>query len=542
MNTRIKLIRAVPSVRVAAVLFAGVSCVVAAFPSMASEFIFQAVVPNSDGTSYCWTNTANWVGGVVPGYNDTWVFDPGAGNTLAVTVPTRAGSLYYRFAGIKVKSGTVNFKSGTYLYANGSPTVLDVAEGAKVECNVTFDSFAANSSICKTGAGTFEAADYFGRDKSFGDVDIQEGRLQLGRNNGVKVVSMRIRDSATCAAYSYRNSLGNVHIDKGGKLRVKGGSSWVAVSNLTGEGDVVSDDGASYTDFRIAPNVDSVFSGTMSVPVRPKVMTNATARLILGAGDVFAEDMVVTGSKWLGFAPDVGTFALGRYMADDGCPLNLEDTNGDPVTVRGGFYDNSTVPHFKGSGNFLCVMSGYIRSSDVVTEMTGALGACSGATLTIGNDTAATWPDISGLGGFIVEDGTVALKNKNAEEAVVGGNSIFRSASCKFSATDGLRFGADSTVRFEVATNGFNSGVVPISAPVITFDVTAALEADVAAYRAVEKKRSQLMLATASSSLVLPDEAVAAANTRADGCKFVKSGNSLILEVFGTGGFIITIY
>ena len=131
----------------------------------------------------------------------------------------------------------------------------------------------------------------------------------------------------------------------------------------------------------------------------------------------------------------------------------------------------------------------------------------------------------------------LALKNKNAEEAVVGGTSIFRTARCKLTATDGLKFGAGSTVRFEVATNGFNSGVVPITAPDITFDATAVLEADVAAYRETRKRRSQLTLATASSSLVLPDEAVAASNARADGYRFMKSDNSLIVEVSGIGGF-----
>ena len=95
-------------------------CVAAPFSVLAGEVVFQAVVPNPDGTSYCWTNTANWVGGNVPGYNDTWVFDPGAGNTLDVTVPTRAGSLYYRFAGIKVKSAKVTmFSNARTIIAGG---------------------------------------------------------------------------------------------------------------------------------------------------------------------------------------------------------------------------------------------------------------------------------------------------------------------------------------------------------------------------------------------------------------------------------------
>ena len=389
------------------------ACVATAFSAMAAEFTFQAVVPNSDGTSYCWTNTANWVGGNVPGYNDTWVFDPGAGNTLEVTVPTRTGSLYYRFAGIKVKSGTVKFKSGTYIYANGSPAVLDVAEGARAQCNVTFD-FHNTSGVQKTGAGTFEAASYFGRDKTVSSVDIQEGRLQFGLAGGVKSTSMRIRNGATCAVYNYNINLGNVHIDQGGTLRLKGGSGKVTVSNLTGEGNVVSDDGGLYTDFQITPSSDSVFSGTMSVPVRPKIMTSATARFILGAGNVFAGDMIVTGSKWLGFAPGVGTFTLGKYKANSGFPLNLADTNGAPVKVRVRLHaDELATFATTGPGDVQIEHDGLSLLGSKV-QSTGTLSTL--VSLTLGDGTAANDFDFSTLTGLDVasSDGSITINNSGA--------------------------------------------------------------------------------------------------------------------------------
>jgi len=266
---------------------------------------------------------------------------------------------------------------------------------------------------------------------------------------------------------------------------------------------------------------------------------------VIGASNTFARSRLSQPAgegNTIRFAPGIGDFLIKELIGSSGQYLTLEDTNGDPVTVRGGFYNTSTVPRFKGSGNFLCALSGYIRSSDVVANMTGALGACSGATLTIGNDTAETWPGISGLGGFIVENGTVELKNKNAGEAVFGGTTIFRSASCKLKATAGLGFGAGSTVRFNVPTSGYNSGVVPITAPNIAFDATTVLEADVVSYRESHKKKTSITLATASSALDLPDAVVAASNARAVGYKFVKSGNSLLLEVQGTEGFIIRFY
>ena len=108
--------------------------------------------------------------------------------------------------------------------------------------------------------------------------------------------------------------------------------------------------------------------------------------------------------------------------------------------------------------------------------------------------------------------------------------------------TDTVVFRPDSELTVKIsATSGNEAGlasdVTPISAPTISFNATTALEADVVAYRAAHRKKSQIVLATASTSLVLPGAVTAAANAWSSGCRFVKSGNSLILEVAGTDGF-----
>ena len=199
------------------------------------------------------------------------------------------------------------------------------------------------------------------------------------------------------------------------------------------------------------------------------------------------------------------------------------------------------MPKFRGTGNFLTRESRSITSSEKIANMTGALGACDGATLTIGSNTAAGWPDISGLGGFVIEDGTVAFKNSNASDAVVGGTTVFKSKSSQLTATAALAFGANAKVCFEIPATGLTDGVVPIAAPTITFDSATGLEVDAAEFRKTLQKKVRLTLATASTALTLPDAVLDAANMNASetGCRFAKEGNSLFLEMSKTGGFVL---
>jgi hypothetical protein len=201
------------------------------------------------------------------------------------------------------------------------------------------------------------------------------------------------------------------------------------------------------------------------------------------------------------------------------------------------------MPKFRGTGNFLTRESRSITSSEKIANMAGALGACDGATLTIGSNTAAGWPDISGLGGFIIEDGIIALKNKNASDAIVDGTAVFRKETSQLTATAALRFGANAKVRFEIPEAGLKTGVTPISAPVITFNEAARLEAEVATFRKSLKKKTRLTLATASGTLTVPDAVLSAANRSAPetGCLFIKEGNALSVEISANVGFALVV-
>ena len=110
-------------------------------------------------------------------------------------------------------------------------------------------------------------------------------------------------------------------------------------------------------------------------------------------------------------------------------------------------------------------------------------------------------------------------------------------------ATDALTFGAGSTVRFEIPESGLASDVTPVTAPTVSFDATTTLQADVAKYRKTQKAKTRLTLATATSALALSDETLARANAAASsqGCRFLKNGLSLVLEVSGPDGFVLIV-
>ncbi len=526
--------------------------------AMAANATERTWVGESGGS---WYVAGNWDPSGVPGEKDTVIFRPASELTVVISGSAsqcRAGEI--RFESGKTTFAYASATYGIYMGNMGNSTnVLYVAGDAEAVVSNRFLSTNNARRFRKTGGGKLtivpQTSDWwkYSDNNTFAGCDFAEGETILATksscNYPLASYPIHVCSGAVvrCAA-SYRTKMSQaLQIDYGGVLDCGGKAQYA--KSVTGEGVVSNHYGFTIYLTGGLCTFDGQFikEGTgpqVDFNARPSGMSDEDWGFVIGASNTFAKSRLVQPSgvgNTIRFAPGVGDFWIKELIGSAGQYLTLEDTNGAPVTVRGGFYNSSTVPRFKGSGNFLCSMSGYIRSSDVVTNMTGALGACNGATLTIGNDTADTWPDISGLGGFIVEKGTVAIKNKNSGDAVVGGTTVFRTDSCKLTATAGLGFGAGSKVRFEIPESGLAAGVTPISAPTISFGATATLEADVAAYRATLEKRSRITLATGSDTLVLPNAVISTSNARTNGYRFVKSGNSLILEVDGPGGFILIV-
>lgn len=539
-------------------LSACIAALVSAIMALAASATERTWVGESGGS---WYVAGNWDPSGVPGETDTVIFRPDSELTVTISghqTQCRAGEI--RFESGKTTFAYDSSSLGIYMgYMGNSTNVLYVAGDAEAVVSNRFFTTNNTRRFRKTGGGKLtivpQTNDWwkYSDGNAFAGCDFAEGETILATksscNYPLASYPIHVCSGAVvrCTA-SYRTKTSQpLQIDYGGVLDCGGKAQYA--KSVTGDGVVSNHYGFT---IYLTGGV-CTFAGqfikegdgpTVNFNARPSGMSDEDWGFVIGASNTFAKSRLTQppgAGNTIRFAPGVGDFWIKELIGSTGQYLTLEDTNGDPVTVRGGFYNSSTVPRFNGSGNFLCSMSGYIRSSGVVTNMTGALGACNGATLTIGNDTADTWPDISGLGGFIVEKGTVAIKNKNSGDAVVGGTTVFRTDSCKLTATAGLGFDAGSKVRFEIPESGLAAGVTPISAQTISFGATATLEADVAAYRATLEKRSRITLATASESLVLPDAAITASNASVKGYRFVKSGNSLILEVDGTGGFIIMV-
>ena len=106
-----------------------------------------------------------------------------------------------------------------------------------------------------------------------------------------------------------------------------------------------------------------------------------------------------------------------------------------------------------------------------------------------------------------------------------------------------MSFGTNAKARFEIPEAGLKTGVTPISAPTITFSEGTKLEAEAEAFRKALKKKTRLMLATASGTLTVPDAVLAAANRNAPetGCFFIKEGNTLSVEISRDVGFSIVV-
>ena len=533
-------------------------CTTVVFAALAATATERTWVGESGGS---WYDAANWSPSGVPGQKDKTVFRP----TGDLTVVISGGTSVCRAGEIRFESGRTFFaydSSAVGLYMGSTVTnILHVEEGAEAVVTNRFMTV-SGTRFRRTGKGRLTISQktgdwwHYAAANDFPGLDFVEGETILAHsgsniNYPFEARPVHIFSGAVIRCKnSYRlRTNQNVKVDEGAVLDCGGYAQYT--SSLTGSGVVTN-----FSTYTLYLNSGlCMFAGrffkngtgpTVKFAARPSGMSDENWGFIIGASNTLAKTRIEQPSgsgDTIRFAPGVGDFWIQELIGSTQQYLTLEDTNGAPVTVRAGFYNSTTVPRFRGCGNFMLYsLSAYIRSSDVVANMTGSLGVCSGSTLTIGNDTAATWPDISNLGGFIIENGIVAFKNKNVDDSTVHGTTVFRHAWARMTATDALTFGAGSTVRFEIPSSGLGSGVTPIKATTISFDATTALEADVEAYRSIRARKSQLTLATATSSLVLPDEVIAAANTRAraDGCEFVKSGKSLLLKVAGTSGFIIT--
>jgi hypothetical protein len=104
----------------------------------------------------------------------------------------------------------------------------------------------------------------------------------------------------------------------------------------------------------------------------------------------------------------------------------------------------------------------------------------------------------------------------------------------------------ESTLRFAVPVDGYAAGVVPVKARTITISDDSALAVDGADLRAANKdfKQSETVtLATATSSMSIPDTVLAAANAKLAGvAKLSVVDNSLKLRISALNTPIVIVF
>ena len=504
-----------------------------------------------------WYDASSWDPSGIPKATDTAIFRP-EGETLVII---SGGMSVCRIGELRFESGKTIFGRGTddtvaLYFGNTVTNILYVAEDAEAVLSNRFQTVSSKY-LRRTGKGKLTILPFcndcwnYNSSYNLQRCDFVEGETILGSASGnypLAGIPVHISSNAVvkCVGNYRLRTTQDIDVDKGGLLNCGGYTQYMR--SLTGEG-VVTNFASIYLYlttgactfkgqfFHKAPDGHSVLFNA-----RPSGMSDEDWGFVIGASNTLANTRITQPAgegDTLRFAPGIGEFWIGELLGSDAQYFPLEDTNGIPITVRAKFY-SSTVPRIKGNGNFLATASVTISQPKVIENMTGLLGACNGATLSIGNDTAASWPGISSLGGFMIEDGKIAIKNKNAEDAVVGGTVKFLRSTSRLSATAALVFDAGSAIQFNIPPTGLGADITPISAPNITFDATTAITADVAAYRETIGHKTRITLATASSTLTLPDEVLEAANANASttGCRFMKSGNSLVMDVSRPGGMI----
>ena len=510
-----------------------------------------------------WTDASNWDPAGAPGSTDVLVFKPKG--ELVVTIGD--GQTACKGGGFRFESGSTVFAkdTGIAIYMGNVSNYFYVADGASV---IVSNRFLGNGSLnkmarfVKTGKGrlvvdgNFDNYWTYSSDNNLNGLDFLDGETVLAGDKKYLFCNYPVTIQAGATVRCQNNYKFKadqpVHVAAGGVLDY-GGFSHHAQS-ITGEGTITNHSyvtiylGAGACTFggRIFRASDS--SGPIAFNSRPSGMSDEDWAFVIGASNTLAEAYIAQPSgegNTIRFASGIGDFRIWCIKGSTGQYLTLEDVDGKPVTVRGASPNSTSadMPKFKGKGNFLLSQNRSIVSSEKIECMEGSLGACDGAQLTIGKDTAEEWPDISGLGGFIIEDGTIALKNNNASDAVIGGIVVFKRESSKLTATAALGFGTNAKVRFEIPETGLKAGVTPISAPTITFDESAKLEAEADEFRKALRKKTRLTLATATGTLTVPDAVLAAANMNAEssGCLFIKEGNTLSVEISRNVGFSIVV-
>lgn len=434
---------------------------------MKNSFLFGALVLLALQTS---AEPKLWVGGHGGDWNTAENWNP-------VGVPTKADIAVFRSEGTvrvdlsakPVGIGGLRFETGTTILhttlsdvsgsASGSPLSLATgtnefyaAAGAVgVVSNVVNGTgtapLTATVDISKTGAGEIAVELPLGTGYGYvHSIDVREGTLSTVAGVGPDyclIGDIVIRDGAMLKTGHVRSALfsfSSVEIEAGGTWDCCGVEQYC--DGLSGAGALVN---ASSLKVWLS-RAPYVFGGSITGVdgARVAMTFNAKAAALsvddwaqyLGSADAFANVKVTLNAEagnMLRFAPGVGTFRVGEIVGNVLQYLDLDDVDGNPVTLYADFSNPGTM-NLRGSGSFY--QTGSLRSINSsaadFSQFSGKIGVVPGMAMYVGNNSAASVPDVSKVAAFEAQ----------SEPSKVGTTSagwlLFQNKGCDTMAINGL--------------------------------------------------------------------------------------------------------
>lgn len=442
------------------------------FTASAGDYHWAATNLEANTTCY-WTNSENWVEGVVPtNMADNCYFEfPDSATNFTLTVDRAGTPVWANTSAVTKKNGISNIylENGRLDLTNNLRTtklndtaitnVLFVGQGALLQLKTVYGPGAGapyNPTHClvKEGAGSVYATQGFGEHISYsaaiGRLHVKGGYFEI--NKDARVLNVIVHDGATyCNAIHNQGTDEHTYytINRGGRVRLSDYGT-PHFRGIEGEGDVDIYNGWSNSGLSLNFKTTSDFNyvgGTWAkgpyrfggkiyrtcdrgVPSLFRLLPYET-KSNTRTGKTETRNFIICGAKSLAndgggkvvtayyfnpyitpdFGRGVGEFWIVPWKAVAGVPINTEDEDGEPITLHMGIVADSLAnAEITGSGSWYASGNMTTTVTGAQIRVTGTLGVDAGSTLVVGDNTAEGDVDLSAFAAIDVK-GNLTINN-----------------------------------------------------------------------------------------------------------------------------------